>query len=89
MNTPTYQPHDPKAPYNEGQTYYHTTGESWFADVEYPNPAKPVKVANIAKMQRRQKRQPKKFIRRGKMRKAERELVFWLIVILIIYKLTA
>ena len=83
MNTPIYQPHNPKATYKRPEQYYHTTGESWFADVEYPNPAKTVKPADPAKMQRRQERQPKRVIRFRKMRPAERELVFWLFLLLL------
>ena len=89
MSTPTYQPPNPKALYKRPEQYYHTNAGSWFADVEYPNPSKPVKPAKVARMRTRKKRQPKGVIRFRKMRPAERELVFWLIVILIIYKLTA
>lgn len=83
MSTPTYQPHDPKAPYNERKTYYHTDAGSWFADVEYPNPAKPVEPAKVAKKRTLKKRQTKRVIRFRKMRPVERELVFWLFLLLL------
>lgn len=83
--TPKYKPVNTKALYKKSPSYYHTTAQSFELDQEYPNPPaqKPIaKVANPAKRQRRQSRR-KAVVRLGKMRKAERELVFWLVLTLL------
>lgn len=69
--TPKY---NPKKQGNGYGVYYHTTGESWHTDVNYPNPAK---VADPATRQKRQDRQPKRkvVLRRGRMSKLEKRIL--------------
>lgn len=84
MNTPKYQPYDPKSPHSAPVPWYHTNADSWFADAAVPGPYQRPKVAK-SERKPTAKRMPKKrvMIRWRKMRKAEREVVFWLILALL------